>query len=183
MSEVVIENVRTFYPSLCFLSCWPSLAQARLPCSAAMGMRCGGRNGSVHTPSGSSESNLRRSVVSQHLWKACSPNVHVCTVQVVTLIKAPQQHSAHWRRRISADCEAARAPSLAQASLLFLRRGTSSRALFDGVDCPPAIGCESSSDCTPQVSRNRLWSAILSGIYKCMHGAYMCIHVALHVYM
>ncbi len=139
MSEIVIENVRTFYPSPCFLSCWPSLAQAHLPCSAVMGMCCGGRNGSVHTPSGSSESNFRRSVVSQHLWKVCSPNVHVCTVQVVTLIKAPQQHSAHWRRRVSADCEAARAPSLAQASLLFLRHGTSSRAVFDGVDCPPPL--------------------------------------------
>ncbi len=32
---------------------------------------------SVHAPNDSSESDLRRSVVSQHLCKACSPDVHV----------------------------------------------------------------------------------------------------------
>ncbi len=31
----------------------------------------------VHTPSDSSESDLRQSTVSQHLCKTCSPDVHV----------------------------------------------------------------------------------------------------------
>ncbi len=61
----------------------------------------------------------------------CSPDAHVCMVHVVTLTKAPQHYSACWRQRVSADCEAARAPSLSQAFLLFLRRGASSHALFE----------------------------------------------------
>ncbi len=64
-------------------------------------MCCGGRIGSVHTPSDSNESDLRQSVVSQHLRKACSPDVHVAMYcHVVTLIKASQQYNACWRRRL-----------------------------------------------------------------------------------
>ncbi len=90
--------------SLCFPSHWPSSTpQAIFPVVLWCGMCCGGWIGSVRTPSDSSESALRRSVVSQYLCNACSPDVHVakCTVHVVTPIKAPRQYNACWRRRVT----------------------------------------------------------------------------------
>ncbi len=79
--------------SLCFLSHGPSSTpQAIFPVLLWCGMCCGRWIGSVHTPSDSSEGDLRQSVVSQHLCKVCSPDVHVASYVLSTwslLLKHP----------------------------------------------------------------------------------------------